>query len=266
MKKTAALIVLILSAVSTVFASSFTVSGVYTLIGADGKINRKADVVIDEKGSALTTGGETVGVTGEKLKLTIGSHSLVSLFDDGKKTIIYLVYGKLTLEASESTEIALYTPVSVIETTLDNTGSIYVISTEDEEFTYNTTSLSYNAYDALRGKTVTVDPEHGYDYMHGERQETVIEETVTVPNAPLFRETVRALISPVPKFSLQSAELVDIPESPVVISTDVTLTEIPAAPLFTTTDNTLSDVPSSPVVTNNGAMTVTQKILDTKGN
>ncbi len=279
MKKLAALLVLFLLFTSMVFASAtFTFSGSCTIIGADGRIVRKGSVEADRKGVAVTTGGTGVDIYSDSLKLEVGEYSLLSLTDNDGEIIIYLVYGKVMVSGTKSTEIALYTPISLIETKLSGDGGIYAVTTDSEEMTYNTTGITYTAFDSIRGKKTAVAPRKGYDYLRGELFNVEPEETVTVPNAPVFRDVVRKLIitSPVfsgleskvydtvpssPVFSRLESEVYDtVPSSPVFLDADITY--IPSSPLFEEPERELTGTPEAPSFKSTGVMTVTQSLVD----
>lgn len=264
MKKLAALLVLFLLFTSMAFASAtFTFSGNCTLIGADGRIMREESADVDKNGLAVTTGDQDLVICSESLKLKVGTYSLLSLCDNGNETIIYLVYGEATVSALKASHIALYTPVSLIETVLSGDGEIYVATTDDEEITYNTTASAYIAFDSIRGKKISVAPQEGYDYLNGELCSTVPEETVTVPNAPVFREAVRKLICTPPEFSGLERGVYDaVPSSPVI--TDVNITYIPSSPLFEEPVTKLTGTPEAPLFKSTGVMTVTQNLIEEK--
>ena len=293
MKKLAALLVLFLLFTSMVFASAtFTFSGSCTLIGSDGKIIRKGSVEADRKGVAVTTGGTGVDIYSDSLRLEVGEYSLLSLTDNDGEIIIYLVYGKVMVSATKSTDIALYTPISLIETKLSGNGEIYVVTTDSEEMTYNTTGITYTVFDSIRGKKTAVASHKGYDYIKGELFNIEPEETVTVPNAPVFREVVRKLIITSPVFSgleskvydtvpsspvfndvkrkiiitppvfsgLESAVYDTVPSSPVFLDADITY--IPSSPLFEAPEKELTGTPEAPSFKSTGVLTVTQSLVD----
>ena len=263
----------------TLFASeTFTFSGRYALVGANGRTIRRTSVDIAKDGVILATGEEKAYATSTPLSITVGENSLVAIKEDDGLTL-YVIYGTAKASLSSNASLTIYTPTTKV--VAEGEGDIYTASTDSDELTYNATLSSYTAYDSIRGKYTTVEKNVGYNYIKDvffgeglEEKETEVkseekeeeEKTVEVveepsrPDAPIFSEI---------------NVLINTPSMPIFESVVTSLNK-PIKPEFIMLDQSLS-TPDKPVILDNAIQTITednfapqikitQTLVDTKDN
>lgn len=278
MKKITFLFVLLFLVTITLFASeTFTFSGRYALVGANGRTIRRTSVDIAKDGVILATGEEKAYATSTPLSITVGENSLVAIKEDDGLTL-YVIYGTAKASLSSNASLTIYTPTTKV--VAEGEGDIYTASTDSDELTYNATLSSYTAYDSIRGKYTTVEKNVGYNYIKDvffgeelEEKETEVkseekeeEKTVEVveepsrPDAPIFSEI---------------NVLINTPSMPIFESVVTSLNK-PIKPEFIMLDQSLS-TPDKPVILDNAIQTITednfapqikitQTLFDTKDN
>ena len=276
MKKITFLFVLLFLVTITLFASeTFTFSGRYALVGANGRTIRRTSVDIAKDGVILATGEEKAYATSTPLSITVGENSLVAIKEDDGLTL-YVIYGTAKASLSSNASLTIYTPTKKV--VAEGEGDIYTASTDSDELTYNATLSSYTAYDSIRGKYTTVEKNVGYNYIKDvffgegleekEEEKTVeveVEEPTPVvepsrPDAPIFSEI---------------NVLINTPSMPIFESVVTSLNK-PIKPEFIMLDQSLS-TPDKPVILDNAIQTITednfapqikitQTLVDTKDN
>ncbi len=278
MKKITFLFVLLFLVTITLFASeTFTFSGRYALVGANGRTIRRTSVDIAKDGVILATGEEKAYATSTPLSITVGENSLVAIKEDDGLTL-YVIYGTAKASLSSNASLTIYTPTTKV--VAEGEGDIYTASTDSDELTYNATLSSYTAYDSIRAKYTTVEKNVGYNYIKDvffgeglEEKETEVkseekeeEKTVEVveepsrPDAPIFSEI---------------NVLINTPSMPIFESVVTSLNK-PIKPEFIMLDQSLS-TPDKPVILDNAIQTITednfapqikitQTLFDTKDN
>ncbi len=204
MKKLFTLITILFTIISLP-ASSFTFRGDYTLTGKGGINITSSSVDTARKSVALyTTNGEAEAESPEVI-VRAGENSLITLSGKDGKTVIYLVYGEMTVMTTETAAVAVYTPVSYIDETIE--GEIYVTSTDTEEKVYNFSPVSITVLDLLRGKRTEVEAEEGFDYMKDtftspDRTKRMTEVIViNVPGEPVFSDVTESAVPEEPQIT-----------------------------------------------------------------
>lgn len=194
-KRLAVLLVILLIAVTGVFAAAFTLSGKYVLMDYTKTPIRASETEIGEYGAILVTGRNSPAkAVTDKVDITAGLETTLSLLDKDNKLIIYNVYGETTVSTSDAVGLKIYTPVSLIDGEVS--GEIFIRSTNDEEVMLNLSDNQVIVYDAVRGKYTSVAPMRGYNYLKskliavpaGAGKED-IKNYPAVPEAPTFVTT-----------------------------------------------------------------------------
>lgn len=286
MKKITFLFVLLFLVTITLFASeTFTFSGRYALVGANGRTIRRTSVDIAKDGVILATGEEKAYATSTPLSITIGENSLVAIKEDDGLTL-YVIYGTAKASLSSNASLTIYTPTTKV--TAEGEGDIYTASTDTDELTYNATLSSYTAYDSIRGKYTTVEKNVGYNYIKDiffgeglEENKTEVkseekeeEKTVEV----VVEEPTPAVVEPSRPNSPIFSEInvsINTPSMPIFESVVTSLNK-PIKPEFIMLDQSLS-TPDKPVILDNAIQTITednfapqikitQTLVDTKDN
>ena len=204
MKKSISLITILFIVVS-LSASSFSFTGEYTLT-LKGGINITSPSVDTAKMTvALSTTTSKAEAESDSVIVRAGENSLLTLSEKDGKTVIYLVYGEMTVMTTELTAVSVYTPVTYIDETLE--GEIYVTSTDTEEKVYNFSPVEITVLDLLRGKRTEVPAETGFDYMkdsytatdNAKRMTEVI--VINVPSEPVFTSVSESTVPEEPQIT-----------------------------------------------------------------
>ncbi len=262
----------------TLFASeTFTFSGRYALVGANGRTIRRTSVDIAKDGVILATGEEKAYATSTPLSITVGENSLVAIKEDDGLTL-YVIYGTAKASLSSNASLTIYTPTTKV--VAEGEGDIYTASTDSDELTYNATLSSYTAYDSIRGKYTTVEKNVGYNYIKDVFFAEGLEEKETEVKSEEKEEekTVEVVVEPsrpdAPIFS-EINVLINTPSMPIFESVVTSLNK-PIKPEFIMLDQSLS-TPDKPVILDNAIQTITednfapqikitQTLFDTKDN
>ena len=204
MKKSISLITILFIVVS-LSASVFTFTGDYTLTLKGGISITSSSVDTAKRSVALSTTREKAEAESSSVIVRAGENSLLTLSEKDGKTVIYLVYGSMSVMTTELTAVAVYTPVSYIDETIE--GEIYVTSTDTEEKVYNFSPVSITVLDLLRGKRTSVPAEEGFDYMkdsftaidNAKRMTEVI--VINVPSEPVFTDVTESAVPEEPQIT-----------------------------------------------------------------
>jgi hypothetical protein len=204
MKKSISLITILFIVVS-LSASSFSFTGDYTLTGKGGISITASSVDTARKSVALSTTTSKAEAESDSVIVRAEENSLLTLSEKDGKTVIYLVYGSMTVMTTKLTAVSVYTPVSYIDETIE--GEIYVTSTDTEEKVYNFSPVGITVLDLLRGKRTSVPAETGFDYMkdsytatdNAKRMTEVI--VINVPSEPVFTDVSESTVPEEPQIT-----------------------------------------------------------------
>ncbi|MGN1163959.1 MAG: hypothetical protein ACI4S4_04030 [Candidatus Ornithospirochaeta sp.] len=246
MKRLTAVFILAALGAMLFASTSVSFSGRYALVGSNGRTIRRTTSDIEKDGVVLATGEERAKAISSSYTLSLGENSLSALKSDDGLTI-YLVYGYATVVSNGEKNITVYTPTTRTEITTK--GEYCFISTNDEEKIYNFSSPAVGAYDAIRGKTIDVGPNKGFDYLKNRIVEA--DENMRYLDLPIyistpqFVPTVLTTLSGTPDI----AEFLDVVQE---------MTGTPEAPVITDPETILVLSPEAPVILDN----IVQKLID----
>ena len=263
MKRITAILILIALGAMLFAATSVSFSGRYALVDSNGRTVRRTSSDVDKDGVVLATGEESAKAICSGYTLSLGENSLSALMSDDSLTI-YLVYGKATVISNGEKKITVYTPTTMTEITTK--GEYFFISTDGEEKIYNFSSPAVGAYDAIRGKTVEVGSNMGFDYLKNsvvEADEEMRYLDVPVYIAPpQFVPTVLTTLSGTPdvaQFITVTQEMRGTPDSPTFTDPETILVLSPEAPVIL--DNVVQKLIDSSFT----SITVKRELVDKEG-
>lgn len=217
MKKRLLLSIILFTLGAVAFASTtLSFSGRYALIGENGRTIRRTSVELEDNGFIVATGDERAALEGKDFTIVLGEDTLATIKDQKGNRIIYFVYGYGTVINNSSSPITVYTTTT--RAILSGKGEYAFVTEEGEEKVYNFASPEIETYDAIRGKTITLLRNEGYDYAKGRK--IALDEEKRYLSLP---STVATPIF-VPSFSILEG-LDDVPSSPIVLEAIRTLVE-----------------------------------------
>ena len=263
MKRLTATIILIALGAMLFASTSVSFSGRYALVGSNGRTIRRTTSDIEGDGVVLATGEERAKAICSSYTLSLGENSLSALKNDGG-LVIYLVYGYATVVSNGESNITVYTPTTRTEITTK--GEYCFISTNDEEKLYNFSSPSTFAFDSIRGKTVEVKANQGFDYL----KNTIVEADESMRyldlpiyiSTPQFVPTVLTTLTGTPdvaQFINVVQEMTGTPDTPVITDPETILVLSPETPIIL--DNVVQKLIDSSFT----SITVTRELVDKEG-